>query len=61
MRKIIAVLVIASFFLLPNLADAGCCGNKHLLKKMTKPPIKEKLQKALKAICPCKDGKPCKS
>jgi len=55
MRKILAILMLASFFAIPSFAEAG---NKHLLKKMTKPSLKEKMAdckaKAAQLLHPCK-------
>ena len=51
MRKILVVLMLVSVFALPSLAEAG--KTKRLLKKMTKPTMKEKMEKLLHP-CPCK-------
>ncbi len=48
MRKILAFVVIAFFFIAPSPSDAGCC-DKLKLKLMLKPPLKKKLEQA----CPC--------
>ncbi|MGO8745128.1 MAG: hypothetical protein ACLQNE_03985 [Thermoguttaceae bacterium] len=53
MRKILVALLLASVFAIPGFAEAG--GNKHLLKKMTKPPLKEKIAQCLHPCkCNCK-------
>jgi len=48
MRKIFVVVLLMCAFAIPSFAEAG---NKHLLKKMTKPSPKEKMAKLLH---PCK-------
>jgi len=50
MRKILFVLALLSAFVIPRFAEAG---NKHLLKKMTKPPVKERMANLLHP-CNCK-------
>jgi hypothetical protein len=51
MRKIIALLLLLSVFAVPSFAEAG---NKHLLKKMTKPTCKDKMAKLKECLHPCK-------
>jgi hypothetical protein len=50
MRKILVALLLMSVLAIPGFAEAG---NKHLLKKMTKPSVKEKMAQLLHP-CKCK-------
>jgi len=51
MRKILVVLALLGVFAVPSFAEAG--KTQRLLKKMTKPSLKEKMPNLLHP-CKCK-------
>ena len=59
MRKILVTFLLTCAFAIPNFAEAG---NKHLLKKMTKPSAKEKMEKCKEKMAQLKEClHPCRN